>query len=70
MINTNYNNYIETNYKINNKDNYKKDLDTTLKDEKVKNISKIELIKKQIEEGSYKIDLDKIANSIAKELII
>jgi len=32
-------------------------------------LSKVEMIKQGIENGSYKIDLDKLANKIADELL-
>ncbi len=43
--------------------------DIQKKDIKGKEDSKIESIKKSIENGTYKIDLDKVANKIADSLL-
>lgn len=54
------------NYKISN-NNGKKEIQN--KNIKSKEESKVEAIKKSIEAGTYKIDLDKTANKIADTLL-
>jgi anti-sigma28 factor (negative regulator of flagellin synthesis) len=63
----NIGNVLANNYKISNEQNNKQEVQN--KNLKSKEESKLESIKKSIENGSYKIDLDKTANKIADTLL-
>ena len=64
----NKNSTITNNAYTNVKQNKQPTENKTIKETDTK-LSKVEIIKKQIAEGSYKIDLNKLANKMANDLL-